>query len=271
MKVIIIVALYYPHYYEKVRKEILSIFSDFDFKVLFVDNSDKLLPENEPEHNVSWLKGSNAAGEFSAWDEGYAFINETSPSADKDIIFFLNDTFCHHRVFTFYDRYLYRKAVRNCGEAEIYGEINSIGTTFAINQLPFTSWLSSYVFLSARKNIDKVLPFNNTSAMSSEAHTMIESGLAMQKVQVPMFSENLNQHLSHWLFPINGKGWYNAGKTSSAILLFKLKAIINEKLLTYHALNNKLVVQDIYHGKINRIYNSLRNKIYSCAKKYKMR
>ena len=74
MKVNIIVALYYPHYYEKVRKEIFSIFANVHFHILFVDNSGKLIPENEPAANVQWLKGSNVAGEFSAWDEGYTLL-----------------------------------------------------------------------------------------------------------------------------------------------------------------------------------------------------
>lgn len=270
MKVNIIVALYYPHYYEKVRKEIFSIFNNTHFHLLFVDNSGKLIPENEQATNVQWLKGSNTAGEFSAWDEGYALLTDNGIMDSNDIVLFMNDTFCHHRFFTFYDRVLYRKAVKHCTSKGIYGELNSTGTTFAINQLPLTAWISSYVFLSRKENIDKLLPLNGVSAISTEALAQIESGLAQRKVEVPLFSENLNQHLSQWLFPVNGKGWYNAGKTSPAILLFKLKAIINEKLLTHKALKNHFDVNDIYEGKLNRVYNSLRNRLYTYCKRYKI-
>lgn len=270
MKVNIIIALYYPHYYEKVRKEIFSIFDNTHFHLLFVDNSGKLIPENEPAANVQWLKGSNVAGEFSAWDEGYALLAGNGTMGNDDIVVFMNDTFCHHRFFTFYDRVLYRKAVARCTRNGIYGELNSTGTAFAINQLPLSAWISSYVFLSRKENIDKLLPLNSASTLGDDALAQIESGLAQQKVDVPLFSPNLNQHLSQWLFPVNGKGWYNAGKTSSAILLFKLKAIINEKLLSHKALKNGLAVNDIYQGKINRIYNSLRNRLYTFCKRHNL-
>ena len=268
MKVNIIVALYYPHYYEKVRKEIFSIFNNANFHLLFVDNSGKIIPENEPDANVQWLKGSNTAGEFSAWDEGYTLLATNDTLGNDDIVIFMNDTFCHHRFFTFYDRILYRKIVARCTFKGIYGELNSTGTRFTINQLPLTTWISSYVFLSRKENIDRLLPLNTASVMGDEVLARIESGLANRKVDVSLFSDNLNQHLSNWLFPVNGNGWYNAGKTSPAVILFKLKAIINEKMLTHKALENDLDVNDIYQGKANRIYNSVRNRLYTFYKRH---
>ncbi|HED2826506.1 TPA: hypothetical protein R4Z37_002189 [Enterobacter kobei] len=270
MKVNIIVALYYPHYYEKVRKEIFSIFANEHFHILFVDNSGKLIPENEPAANVQWLKGSNVAGEFSAWDEGYTLLTGDGTIDNDDIILFMNDTFCHHRFFTFYDRMLYRKAVAHCTVNGFYGELSSTRTAFTINQLPLTAWISSYVFLSRRENIDKLMPLNNVQTIDDQEFVQINDGLKQRRVNVSFFSENLNQHLSHWLFPINRNGWYNAGKSSPAILLFKLKAIINEKLLSHKALINGLTVNDIYQGKLNRIYNSLRNRLYTFCKRHKL-
>ncbi|MEB6378347.1 hypothetical protein MXM41_05290 [Leclercia adecarboxylata] len=269
MKVYIIVALYYPHYFEKVKKEIFAIFNKMDFHVLFVDNSGKLIPQNESEGNIHWLRGSNVAGEFSAWDEGYAFLAENNTPGSDDIVVFMNDTFCHHRFFTFYDRILYRRATAHCACNSFYGELNRTGAVFTVNELPLTAWISSYVFLSRMENIDKLLPLNYTSTISNEHLAQIEHGLAQRKVDVPFFSENLNQHLSHWLFPVSGNGWYKAGKISPAILLFKLKAIINEKLLTHKALKNDLSVEGIYKGKPGRIYNSLRNRLYIFCKRHK--
>ncbi|MCK6697307.1 hypothetical protein [Enterobacter bugandensis] len=270
MKVNIIVALYYPHYYEKVRKEIFSIFANERFYLLFVDNSGKLIPENEPATNVQWLKGSNLAGEFSAWDEGYALLTGDGTIDNDEIVLFMNDTFCHHRFFTFYDRMLYRKAVARCTGNGIYGELNSTGAAFTINQLPLTSWISSYVFLSRRENIDKLLPLNSASTINDQVFAQINGDLKQRRINVSLFSENLNQHLSQWLFPFNGNGWYNAGKTSPAILQFKLRAIINEKMLSHKALLNGLAVNDIYQGKLNRIYNSLRNRLYTFCKRHKL-
>ena len=262
MKVNVIVALYYPHYYGKVRKEIFSIFKNTDLNIIFVDNSNKIVPENEPALNVQWLKGSNTAGEFSAWDEGYSLLEQSNIKDNDDIVIFMNDTFCHHRFFTIYDRILYRRAVKRCSSKGIYGELNSTGKIFAIHQVAFTAWISSYVFLGRRENIVKLLPLNSASTISEEKFTQIGNDLTNKKVNIPFFSDNLNQHLSNWLFPKNESGWYNAGKISGNQLLFKLKAIINEKLLTYNAINNNLDVNDIYQGKINRIYNSVRNKLF---------
>lgn len=268
MKVNFIVALYYPHYYVKVRKEIFSLINKTKFNVLFVDNNGSLIPKNEPLENVLWFKGSNVAGEFSAWDEGYLFLKNNGLINKEDVVVFMNDTFCHHRFFTFYDRILYRRTIAHCTCNGFYGELNSTGEVFYVNELPLSAWISSYVFISRMENIDKLLPFNSASAISDERIAQIESGLVQRKVDVPFFSDNLNQHLSHWLFPVNGNGWYKAGATSSAILMFKLKAIINEKLLTHKALKNDLDVNDIYQDKLSRIYNSLRNKFYTFYKRH---
>lgn len=269
MKAYIIVALYYPHYFEKVKREIFAIFNKYHFHVLFVDNSGKLIPQNEPGKNIQWLRGSNVAGEFSAWDEGYAFLMENSTPCSDDIVVFMNDTFCHHRFFTFYDRILYRRAIAHCTRNSVCGELNRTGAVFSVNGLPLTAWISSYVFMSRMNNIDKLLPLNYASTISNEYLAQIDSGLVERKVDIPFFSENLNQHLSHWLFPVSGNGWYKAGKISPEILLFKLKAIINEKLLTHKALKNDLSVEDIYKGKLGRIYNSLRNRLYIFCKRHK--
>lgn len=269
MKVNFIIALYYSQYYAKVRKEVFSLINKCDYNILFVDNNGSLIPGNEPVEKVFWLKGSNVAGEFSAWDEGYFFLKQKGLMSDNDVIVFMNDTFCHHRFFTLYDRILYRRAIKNCTHDGVYGELNSTGADFSVNDLPLNAWISSYTFLSRIENIDKLLPFNSASTISDGHFAQIESNLAQQKVNVPLFSKNLNQHLSDWLFPVNGSGWYKAGKISNAILLFKLKAIINEKLLTHKVLKNKLSVNDIYQGKLSRIYNSLRNRLYIFCKRYK--
>ncbi|HED2736222.1 TPA: hypothetical protein R4Z56_004955 [Citrobacter farmeri] len=266
IKVNIIIALYYPQYYREVRETILSIFSNFDYYLVFVDNSGVIIPDIEVDSNIKWLAGSNLAGEFSAWDEGYSYLNEQQDIMEDDIIVFVNDTFCHHRFFTGYDEKLYKKAFLECDDNCIYGELNSTGEFFGINGLKFSSWISSYFFLGSKKCVDKIMPLNKTLNISIEDSEVILRNLKLGKVYIPMFTRELNSHLTNWLFPKDGRGWYRARDVNQGALYFKLKAIVNEKLLTFSILKNNMRLVDIYNGKINRTYNSVRNKLYQVCK-----
>ncbi|ENF6043106.1 hypothetical protein R4R77_004770 [Citrobacter amalonaticus] len=266
IKVNIIIALYYPQYYTKVRKTILSVFSNFDYFLVFVDNSGKMIPDIEADSKVRWLPGSNLAGEFSAWDEGYSYLNEQYDIRENDVIVFINDTFCHHRFFTRYDEALYKKVLLECHDNCVYGELNSTGEYFGINDLNFSSWISSYIFLGTKNSIDKIIPLNKVPSISVENAVIIEKNLILGKVNIPTFTKTLNSHLTNWLFPKDGKGWYRARDVTQSALHFKLNAIINEKLLTFSILDNNMMLANIYNSKISRIYNSARNKLYLVCK-----
>ncbi|ELW9443381.1 hypothetical protein R0595_002468 [Pluralibacter gergoviae] len=261
MKIYIIAALYYPHYFEKVKEEISVIFGGYSHHTVFVDNSGDIIPEHELAENVSWLRGSNLGGEFTAWEEGYHFIRNKNIK-ENDIFVFLNDTFCHHRIFTFYDRLIYRNIINNFKCDAIYGELNKGESSLGINQQSFNKWISSYIFMVAYKNIQHLLPLNAVINLSEDDMVAISNGLSKGVVSVPAFSQNLNEHLSQWLFPTDRKGWYKAKKISTDAYFFKLKAIINEKFLTYHAIKSGFEIKGIYDNYISRIYNSLRYRVY---------
>ncbi|EFB2568342.1 hypothetical protein FHO92_24745 [Escherichia coli] len=270
IKVNVIVALYYPNYYQRVREEIISFLQGFDYFIVFVDNNRTVKPNIENNKNVTWIIGSNIGGEFSAWDEGYDLLVNMKNPSDDEIIVFINDTFCHHHFFTSFDRYLYRKAISTCEDNNIYGDVNSIGEFFSVYDRHFSSWVSSYFFLGRKKNIDKLLPLNKQSGMDAEYMRYLSNALVSKRVDVPIFSDKLNQHLTNWLFPVNSKGWYGARNVSQQLILFKLNAIINEKLLTYNIIEHDLLLTNIYHGKIRTLYNSMRNKLYFFCKNNKL-
>ncbi|EEX2836894.1 hypothetical protein JEM57_18465 [Escherichia albertii] len=270
IKVNVIVALYYPHYYQRVRTEIVSFLQGFDCFIVFVDNNGTIKPNIESNENITWIMGSNIGGEFSAWDEGYNLLVNIRKPADDEIVIFINDTFCHHHLFTYFDRHLYRKTISACKDNSIYGDVNSIGEFFSIYERCFSSWISSYFFLGKKKNIDKLLPLNKQGYMGAEYMRHINNALTSNRVDVPIFSDKLNQHLTDWLFPVNSKGWYGARNVSQQLILFKLNAIINEKLLTYNIVENELSLANIYHGTMKKLYNSMRNKLYFFCKNNKL-
>ncbi|EMH4162857.1 hypothetical protein RJ498_002114 [Pluralibacter gergoviae] len=270
MKVYVVVALYYPSYYEKVQKSIESIFDDNSYELVYVDNSTENISHRSINRKELWIKGSNVGGEFSAWDEGYDYINENYTLFPDDVFLFLNDTFCHHHYFTFYDKFLYRKVIKNCREKNIFGELNGVKKEFAINNYIFSKWVSSYILILTKSSVDKLLPFNKVSSIDEIVLDDIKSKLSDNQVIVPFFSESLNVHLTNWLFPTDNNGWYNAKKGNLDIYMFKLKAIMNEKFITYSALKNDLIINDIYAIKYSRIYNSIRTRLYEFNRRRKV-
>lgn len=254
-KLIVILVVYYPEYFSKAVLELKRMFRNKNMEIIIVDNKGFSLNQ---EHLVT---GSNLFGEFSGWDEGYSYAcSNIAIDYNNDMFIFANDTFCNHRYFTFIDRLLYKKALNKlkCEPSFIFGELNTIKENFSINNMSMDNWLSSYFFCIHSKNVDKILPFCRSKFINSNE---ILCDVSSELVEVSFFSNNLNRHLSNWLFPKGNSGWYGAAKHPEK-LQFKLIAIVNEKLLSYQIINNKLKLKNVYEGRLFRIYNSIRNKLF---------
>lgn len=266
--------MYYANYVERVLNELELIFKKQDkddVVFLFVVNNERLYLQlgTEPK-KTHIIRGSNKSGEFSAWDEGLSYLSNIYDINDDDVLFFLNDTFCHHRIFGSIDRNIYRKLLISPKHDVLYGEVNSTNSFFCIYNRKMNSWITSYFFMGRKKVIDVILPLDKTSLIRKENINFIFQNVKKGFVSIDFFSDELNGHLTKWLFPKNGKGWHRSKLICSPEnKFFKLKAIINEKLLSYSVMNNEFALCDIYSSPLMKIYNKSRYKLYNALRKIK--
>lgn len=268
----IIVAVYYKHYFRRVLKEIDTIYRDFNPNIIFINNNEdnKIINYSSVSDNIRYIQGSNSSGEFSAWDEGVAYVVSNYVIDNEDVFVFLNDTFCHHRLFTFIDRYVYRQAMLITSEYEIRGELNKSIEKLEVNDTNLNGWISSYYFCCRWQSVKLLLPFSKAANLENNVKIKIKEDLLNHTVKIPIFSSGLNAHLTKWLFPQGSRGWQGKSKnTNCDILFFKLQAIINEKLLSYTAIEKNIKIKGIYESWILKYYNFYRYKLYNFVRKLK--
>lgn len=271
MKKFIVVAVYYPSYIRRVVEELYKIFSGVDVNFVFINNNKgedfSVLMGGE---RTLYINGSNSSGEFSAWDEGVKQICSQFELDKDDAFLFLNDTFCHHRPFTLIDRWLYKKTLLNLESGKLYGEVNVAKGDFKINQIGINGWVTSYFFCCNWGVVHQLMSFSKSEEFEINELNKIKKCMANNTINIDIFSSDLNQHLSNWLFSNGTGGWYGKNKSLDA-LFFKLKAIINEKMLSYTALQAGIKVEDVYDTWWLSAYNRLRYKIYNLCRKINRR
>lgn len=271
-KVIGVLVCYYPEYRNKAIKKLLCILNALtdDYKLLVVNNRNSV---DKKEYGCSELihheiDGSNKSWEFSAWDEGVFYLRENGLISDSDIIVFANDTFCYHRPFSFYNKWLFVNAFRKLffNEGLFVGEICQLPFYYTIFGLKANSWISTYLFGVRYKDLPSLEPFDKVGQMINVPELI---KIVDKKILISRSSPKICMHLSNWLFPSIGEhGWYKAknGNLDGDLVFNKLKAIVNEKLLSAQAIGKGLNLYSIYRFKIFIKLINIQSKFFSAKK-----
>jgi hypothetical protein len=256
-----IIACYYPAYFEQAIKNLERLLTSIkpEFQIIVINNNDQ--PIKHKGLNV--VKGSNQCWEFSAWDEGIEFMTNNYSDFTQSTFVFLNDTFFTHRVFTFLDFYLFKKSIQKVvlKKCDFSGEVNSFGETFYVNTLGANKWVSTYLFALQASKLKTIGKFCKFDQQNSNLQVNTES----KKITIDECSENLLVHLEKWFFPKNPKlGWYknSSNPDNNVFLKQKITAVLNEKLLSIHAVNAKLEFDNVYGNQLAKIYLLGRKFLY---------
>jgi hypothetical protein len=264
MKVFGIFVSYYPHYAEQSIAEFNTLLQALsaDAKLFIACSAQS--PLCVYQNSIIY---SNEHWEFSGWQEGYEAFNRQNPIPDDALVVFANDTFCLHRTFTRLDRYAFIRAFRRASQSFkgfIVGELCSIPEPVSLLDLTGRQWVSTYLFALDGKTLKQCLPLHFSNTEIDRIITCVTD----QNVE---FSIATEQHFSHyinsWLYPIEGqKGWRNA-TGSVQLKKNKLKAILNEKRITFmvQALGGE--VFDVYSGRFAtyRLWRDRVAKLYRAA------
>lgn len=255
IKVIGVLVCYYPKYKKRAIHDFLDILKNIslNYNLLVVNNNENI--NNTSDDCFSYINyeinGSNNAWEFSAWDEGVEYLRENKLISEEDIIIFANDTFCHHRIFTFYNKWIFSRAFNKLASHDklFVGELCKLPFYYVIFGLNANSWISTYLFGIRCKDLPTIEPFDKVGQIKdvSQSIRIIKNNIFLSDS-----SAEICAHLSRWLFPSMYKhGWYKAkaGMVDDGLLFNKLKAIVNEKLLSAQAVNRGLTMYDVYQCK----------------------
>jgi len=267
-RVIAVLVSFYPQYLSESvcrLKGMLDKVSDNSMLVL-VCNSSKVLSDSSAfKDKVDHiLSGSNSAWEFSGWDEGYKYISEKENLNDDDTFIFANDTFCHHRSFTGYNKAFFTYSFKHLRKNIIVGDTDDLGKPFTILGYQSRNWVSTYLLGCKKEVLDKILPFNR---FGSQEFNSLFRQKNLDEFCLPETSENMNVHLSQWIKRYKNK--VDKNLISSDYKIMKLRAVINEKLISAIASSNSISIVSVYrfrifkHGKNlpKQVFKKLKQKI----------
>ena len=183
--------------------------------------------------------GTNALGEFSAWQEG---LDVLRPS-NKPVVF-ANDTVITHRTFTIFRWLAVRRAMQQIIGPTVIGFTNTIGTSLLIDKMTFCRWVSTYLFVVSA---DALILLNYAIVEPHRVRSCVTGGLNEDCFFANM-SNPLSAHLRKWLF----LGWWYGGGpltvVNQAVLTRKAEAIVAEKLLSASVYSFGITVVDPFHN-----------------------
>lgn len=261
-----VLVCYYEKYKNKAISDFFEFLSDIDdnFNLIVVNNNQSLPLYGGGDARVIEIFGSNRGGEFSAWDEGLHFIKDKYlVLKDSDRFVFANDTFNHHRFFGFIDKYYFKKAILeslNVPHPVLVGEVNSFGESFIVDGVMANGWVSTYLFSMNFNFLQTAIPFNmNDDYFSS----LVKSTTKKEIIFTDLVSKNMALHLNNWLLPSKRKHqWYGGKNANLELFKFKLKAIMNEKVLSINLAKCGGEMKNTYQNTPARLYLKARNFIY---------
>lgn len=196
-------------------------------------NERRILVVNDPElvdRVVSqcrgWeiVAGSNALGEFSAWQEGLDRLGRPDSS-----VMFANDTLNTHRHFTAFRTLALMKTVDAARGATLVGFRDRIeGGPQFVAGVPLDGWVSTYCFFLTAEALHRL----DFRVIYREEVARCVPGGTDEASFFAELSPEMAFHLRRWLF----QGWWYAGGPLTAEnrvrMTRKAEAIISEKVLS---------------------------------------
>lgn len=188
-----------------------------------------------PHGRWTRLHGSNAAREFSAWEEGWHHACNGSP--EPDLVILSNDTFPYHQPFSGFLAPLLRFQLRRLlNQKETGWALGLVERGFAYERLK--EFITSFFVVLGPGAIGPAMTGITQLAADSGLETDSSRGRVIWSTD-PLYQSLMNR----WLLAPSGGGWYGASPlTERSFPGLRDKA---RCLLLEHALARRLVDNDI--------------------------
>jgi hypothetical protein len=230
-------------------------FLDKTYRGVVVNNSREELSLNC--ENVTVINGSNKFYEFSAYQEGYEYLSKFCILGDRDVILIANDTLFSNHFYTFPTRYYIRYLLGKSKKLSHY----LIGELDGVNGRQFTSWISSYFFISNKSTLQKITPF----FIEESLYISIVQGTNPPEIKWGnFFCKSIQNEIQSWLDPKNRKSWYLQHKKFFNQQHFNIKLfnIVNERLLTDRLKESGTKLIDIRGSLVTKLCRLFEMKVF---------
>jgi hypothetical protein len=245
----VVAVAYYPAYFARVLSALRGLERAFEragreTRVQLVLNNRELCPSAQPngrsgrKHTTGALpyphiEHDNVGHEFGAYQRGLRAIEPLL--AARDVVLFLNDTFCTHHVFS---PILERNFVSVAAAAEhvahplVAGPVDTCARSFVLRGMRLHRWVSTWAFALNVRALEGLGFELYTPELASD----IAGGDEPSRFFAPRVEDTLRDHLSVWLFDRGANvAWYGAeplNPDNAARMAEKARSILQEKYLS---------------------------------------
>lgn len=237
-----ILLVYYEEYYNVSILEFKKLLDCIDSNncLIVVTNNPALVADVN-----GYLLGEDSQSEFSGYDAGLKSIKKFS---SNDYVIFGNDTFCHHRHWSGFERRIFAKSIKNFVAQKnegIVGEVDSFGQEFNLLDVKGSSWISTYLFCLSP---NLLISLNKKIFLKKNVTTqLIYADSNNTLMWGSRISKNIIVQLTSWVSEKNKHGWYNKHSSIDSKVI-KLRSILNEFYLSAYAESKGYKLINVYSG-----------------------
>lgn len=230
---------------------------DPNYRITIINNGG--IVKIDELQNIKVVDGDNSYWEFSGWAVGKEYLENNNLISESDNFCIVNDTFDKNHYFSRLTSCLYahrwKKIKKNVGG--VLGELHHRDKKFLINNIEFSSWISSYFFLLDYNT------FNEMDFLSEEiCRAVLDVDSNAIEFDSAIVGEELAAHINAWLRP-SSSGWYLARVSTNGIIKKKAIAILHEKLLSAKLQSKGTAINNVYAGILGRLINKFDRVVFN--------
>ncbi len=252
-----VLVLYSPEYCERSISTLRNMLQRIDEEILLIAVCNRTGLPVSPSQDLEVVQGSNFLHEFGGWDLGIAHFRQMAGDRSPDLFVLANDTFCHHRPFSWLEEHIFSTSFRQAARKEnaIAGERSDFGQDFSVNGLRMDSWVSTYLYALTPGLLESL---NWQTTIDEETlKRLVLGGMDEKKFFSSELDPLLVEHLSGWLFANRERRlWRSAaplGMNNANRVYDKARAILCEKYLTARSKSMGAEFLDPYQSIAGRI------------------
>lgn len=228
----------YPTAFYNLKKYLTKL-GEINWIVLKIDNAADFIELQQNSESLYTMGGNNCDWEFSGWELARQQALKIAPHYDG--VLFVNDSF--EVESTSFLASITERYIMFCIQFNIpIGKVDYLQSEAKIFNMPIHKWIRSNCFILSRHTVEALpnLVAINDNTLLLFIDTTYQ-GINYFKETAPI-SQNLKTHITTWL----SKKWHSAFILENNWTLFrnKTKAILNEKILSYHIKKHSFIVFD---------------------------
>lgn len=254
-----ILVIYYNDFINRSILEFESLINNISRKnmIFIISNFSEYQKTTSKSKFLNW---NNQNQEFGAWQYGLDQALDKLNYNSKPCFIFANDTFCYHKSYGEFEKYMYSKFFKKIVDTDkkiIVGPTSSskLGR-LSFEGSVFTRWVSTSLFGISYQLMDT---FKYNICVDQEYLNKYFDGQTEKDFFSKKLDTSLNKHLIAWLFGrANLPMWRNGASLDNKnyiIMKNKASSILREKNITANAILSNAVILDVFKNlKIRKIF-----------------